>query len=88
MQYHSYNVLIFLGEIGPCEVTASIRNNQLRFLSNKAMSVSLESNSDKLFGKPMIINTRILVDLILEKMAFGDSVQDLLELAQILKETI
>ena len=32
----------------------------------------------KLFGKPTIINTRISVDLILEKLAAGDTVEDLL----------
>lgn len=39
----------------------------------------IESDPDKLFGKPTIINTRISVDLILEKLAAGDTVEDLLE---------
>lgn len=38
-----------------------------------------ESNPDKLFGKPIIMNTRIPVDLILEKLAVGDSFDDLLD---------
>lgn len=39
----------------------------------------IESKPEVLFGKPVIINTRISVDLILEKMASGDSVEDLLD---------
>lgn len=39
----------------------------------------IETNPGKLFGKPTIINTRISVDLILEKLAAGDTVKDLLE---------
>ena len=39
----------------------------------------IESNPDKLFGKPTIINTRISVDLILEKLAVGDTSADLIE---------
>jgi len=39
----------------------------------------IESNPDKLFGKPTIINTRISVDLILEKLAAGDTSADLIE---------
>jgi uncharacterized protein (DUF433 family) len=39
----------------------------------------IESLPGKLYGKPVIKNTRISVDLILEKMAFGDSIEDLLE---------
>lgn len=38
----------------------------------------LSSHPDILFGKPVIANTRIPVDLILEKLAAGDSVDDLL----------
>jgi len=38
----------------------------------------IESDPDKLFGKPTIINTRISVDLILEKLAAGDTVEGLL----------
>jgi len=38
----------------------------------------IESNPDILFGKPIIKNTRISVDIILEKLAAGDSVEDLL----------
>ena len=39
----------------------------------------IESNPNKLFGKPVIINTRIPVDLILEKLATGDTTTDLIE---------
>ncbi len=49
-------------------------------------TLHIESNPDKLFGKPTIINTRIPVDLILEKMAFGDSIQDLLDAYPNIKE--
>jgi len=42
-------------------------------------TLHIESNPDKLFGKPVIINTRISVDLILEKLAAGDTIEDLLE---------
>lgn len=37
------------------------------------------SNPETLFGKPVIVNTRIPVDLILEKLAAGDTIDDLLE---------
>jgi uncharacterized protein (DUF433 family) len=42
-------------------------------------TLHIESNPDVLFGKPVIMNTRIPVDLILEKLATGDSISDLLE---------
>jgi len=42
-------------------------------------TIHIESNPEKLYGKPVIINSRIPVDLILEKLAIGDSVNDLLE---------
>lgn len=38
----------------------------------------IEINPQKLFGKPVITNTRISVDSILEKLALGDSVEDIL----------
>lgn len=38
----------------------------------------IESNPNRLFGKPVILNTRISVDLILEKLANGDSIDDIL----------
>lgn len=41
-------------------------------------NLHIESDPGKLFGKPTIINTRISVDLILEKLAAGDTVEDLL----------
>lgn len=42
-------------------------------------TLHIEFNTEKLYGKPVIINTRIPVDLILEKLAGGDSMDDLLE---------
>jgi uncharacterized protein (DUF433 family) len=39
----------------------------------------IESKPEVLFGKPVIVNTRISVDLVLEKLASGDSVEDLIE---------
>jgi len=42
-------------------------------------TLHIESNPDVLFGKPVIMNTRIPVDLILEKLATGDTITDLLE---------
>jgi uncharacterized protein (DUF433 family) len=42
-------------------------------------TLHIESNPEKLFGKPAIINTRIPVDLILEKLAAGDTIEVLLE---------
>ena len=41
-------------------------------------ALHIESNPDKLFGKAVIVNTRIPVDLILEKLAAGDTKEDLL----------
>lgn len=38
----------------------------------------IESHPEILFGKPVIKNTRIPVDLILEKLAAGDTINDLL----------
>ena len=37
------------------------------------------SNPEVLFGKPVIINTRIPANLILEKLAAGDTFEDILE---------
>ncbi len=42
-------------------------------------TLHIESNPEKLFGKPVIINTRIPVDLILEKLAIGDTIEDLID---------
>ena len=39
----------------------------------------IESDSSRLYGKPVIINTRIPVDLLLEKLAAGDTNEELLE---------
>ncbi len=49
----------------------------------------VESDPGKLFGKPVIMNTRIPVDLILEKLAVGDTIDDLIEAyPQITKDDI
>lgn len=42
-------------------------------------TLHIESDPEKLFGKPVIINTRIPVDLILEKLAVGDSIDELVD---------
>lgn len=42
-------------------------------------TLHIESDPEKLFGKPVIIKTRIPVDLILEKLAVGDTVDDLID---------
>jgi uncharacterized protein (DUF433 family) len=42
-------------------------------------TLHIESDPEKLFGKPVIMNTRIPVDLILEKLAVGDTIDDLIE---------
>jgi uncharacterized protein (DUF433 family) len=39
----------------------------------------IESNPNVLFGKPVISKTRISVDLILDKLASGDTIEDILE---------
>jgi len=57
-----------------------IRNNS-KFEIKKMIdwTLHIESNPEKLFGKPVIINTRIPVDLILEKLAVGDTIDDLID---------
>ncbi|MFA5328666.1 MAG: DUF433 domain-containing protein [Prolixibacteraceae bacterium] len=42
-------------------------------------TLHIESDPEKLFGKPRIIHTRIPVDLILEKLAVGDTIDDLID---------
>jgi uncharacterized protein (DUF433 family) len=42
-------------------------------------TLHMESDPEKLYGKPVIIYTRIPVDLILEKLAVGDTIDDLIE---------
>ncbi len=42
-------------------------------------TIHIESNPEKLYGKPVIKNSRIPVDLILEKLGTGDSIEDLIE---------
>jgi len=42
-------------------------------------TLHIESDPEKLYGKPVIIHTRIPVDLILEKLAVGDTIDDLIE---------
>ena len=39
----------------------------------------VESNPEILYGKPVVKGTRIPVDLLLEKLASGDELSDLLE---------
>ena len=39
----------------------------------------IESVPNKLFGKAVIANTRISVELILEKLASGDTLDDILQ---------
>ncbi len=42
-------------------------------------TLHIESNPEILYGKPIIKDTRIPVDLILEKLALGDTKEDLIE---------
>jgi uncharacterized protein (DUF433 family) len=49
-------------------------------------TLHIESDPDKLYGKPVITHTRIPVDLILEKLAVGDATADLLNAYPNLKE--
>jgi uncharacterized protein (DUF433 family) len=37
------------------------------------------SNPDIMLGKPIVVGTRITVELILEKLAAGETIEDLLE---------
>lgn len=46
----------------------------------------IEINPNKMTGKPVIKGTRITVELILEKLAAGERVEDLLEAHPHLKE--
>ena len=39
----------------------------------------IEANPKIMFGKPCIKGTRIPVDLILEKLAWGETIEDLLD---------
>jgi len=39
----------------------------------------IEANPEILYGKPVIKGTRISVDLILEKMSFGQSFQEIIQ---------
>lgn len=39
----------------------------------------VESNPHTMYGKPVILNTRIPVDLLLEKLSEGETVEGLLE---------
>ena len=44
------------------------------------MAVALiEARPDVMMGKPVVAGTRITVELILEKLAAGESIEDLLE---------
>lgn len=39
----------------------------------------IDSNPDVMMGKPVVAGTRITVELILEKLAAGETIEDLLE---------
>ena len=39
----------------------------------------IETNPKVMFGKPVIIGSRIPVDLILEKLSYGESIEQLLD---------
>ena len=39
----------------------------------------IDAKPEILFGKPVIKDTRIPVDLIIEKLSFGESIEELLE---------
>ena len=39
----------------------------------------IEANPETLFGKPCIKGTRVPVDLILEKLGWGETIEDLLD---------
>jgi uncharacterized protein (DUF433 family) len=43
------------------------------------LTLHIESDPEILYDKPVIIHTRIPVDLILEKLAVGDTFDDLIE---------
>jgi uncharacterized protein (DUF433 family) len=42
-------------------------------------TLHIESHPNKLFGKPIIAGARIPVDLLLEKYANGDTIEELLD---------
>lgn len=42
-------------------------------------TLHIESKPEVLYGKPVIKNTRISVDLILEKLASGDSIEEIMD---------
>ena len=42
-------------------------------------TLHIETNPEKMFGKPVIMGTRIPVDLLLEKLAAGETNEDLLD---------
>ena len=46
----------------------------------------IEANPEIMFGKPCIKGTRIPIDLILEKLAWGETMEDLLDAYPRLKE--
>ena len=49
-------------------------------------TLHIETNPEKLYGKPVIRKTRIPVDLILEKLGMGDSTEDLLQAYPVLNK--
>ncbi len=46
---------------------------------NDQKAVLIESNPNIMMGKPVVVGTRITVELILEKLAAGESKKQLLE---------
>jgi uncharacterized protein (DUF433 family) len=62
-----------------------LSDNSITFTKNKKLNgmidwtLHIESTPEILYGKPVIRNTRIPVDLILEKLAAGDTNEDLLD---------
>lgn len=48
---------------------------------NKMIEIKhhIHSNPEILFGKPVIKGTRVPVDLILEKLAYGETIEELLQ---------
>ena len=42
-------------------------------------SITIEANPEILYGKPVIKGSRISIDLILEKMSFGQSFQEIIQ---------
>jgi len=48
-------------------------------MTEKELFLRIERNPEIMFGKPVIKGTRLPVDLILEKLAFGTTERELIE---------